>query len=204
MKERENQRILVQKAKKGDHEAFEQLISRHQKRLEGLIRSRMRRYRLVNIDPADILQEVLLRSFRALHHFCWQGEDSFMRWLGAIVENVILGMVKQLSRHRILRLNRSVPGAGESPSRTLRRNERFDRLEASLMRLREEYRTVILLARIEGLSIKEIARRMERSESSVKNLLLRALKALRRIFGDTASLGLPDRELGTAEDGNEC
>jgi hypothetical protein len=49
--------------------------------------------------------------------------------------------------------------------------------------------------------MKEIARRLDRSESAVKNLLLRALKALRQSFGDTESLGLPDRRLG-AEEGN--
>jgi len=203
MKKKDPQSILIEKAKEGDRAAFEELVARYRKRLEALVRSRMARYRLANIDPDDILQEVLLRSFRALRHFHWQGEDPFMRWLGAIVENVVLGTVKRLSRHRVLRLDRSVAGPEPSPSKTLRRNERFDRLEASLARLSEEYWTVILLARIEGLSTKEIARRMGRSESSVKNLLLRGLKALRRTFGDTASFGLPDRELGTEEDNHE-
>ena len=59
---------------------------------------------------------------------------------------------------------------------------------------------MILLSRIEGLSIKEIAQRMRRSESAVKNLLLRALKGLRSSFGDTESLRLPDRGIDMERD----
>jgi RNA polymerase sigma-70 factor (ECF subfamily) len=118
-----------------------------------------------------------------------------MRWLGAIAENVILNANKRLSRRGAMRLDRDIPATGASPSKALRRNERFDRLEASLRRLCPDHRTVIVLARIEGLSMKEIARRLNRSEGAVKNLLVRALKALRQSFGDTESLGLPERRL---------
>lgn len=45
---------LIEKAQKGDRSAFETLLSQHQARLEALIRSRMSRYRLANVDPADI------------------------------------------------------------------------------------------------------------------------------------------------------
>jgi RNA polymerase sigma-70 factor (ECF subfamily) len=186
---------LIEKAQAGDRQAFDLLVRRHQGRLEALIRSRMSRHRLSENDRGDVLQEVLLRSFEVIDRFRWQGEDSFMRWLGAIVENVILNAVKKLSRREVLRLDRSVAGTSEPPSRTMRRHERFDRLEACLGRLSEDHRTVIVLARIEGLPTREIARRMNRSESAVKNLLLRAIKALRQSFGDTESLGLPDREL---------
>jgi DNA-directed RNA polymerase specialized sigma24 family protein len=59
---------------------------------------------------------------------------------------------------------------------------------------------VIVLARVEELKIREIAERMERSESAVKNLLLRALRELRQNFGDTESLRLPDRSLSPGRD----
>ncbi len=194
---------LITKAQAGDRAAFDALVRQHHGRLEALIRSRMGRYRLSDNDLGDVRQEVLLRSFRALDRFHWQGDDSFMRWLGAIAENVILNSVKKLSRRQVLQLDRSVADTCETPSKTLRRNERFERLEESLKRLSGDHRTVILLARIEGLSTRGIARRMNRSESAVKNLLLRALKALREAFGDTESLGLPERpfESGGRSDG---
>ena len=192
----------VAKAQSGDRDAFDRLVDQHQDRLERLVRSPMGRHLRSDAEPSDVVQDVLLRAFGAIDRFRWSGEDSFMRWLGAIAENVILNATKRLSRHRALRLDRSVAGDEKSPSKELRRGERFDRLEASLEQVSPDHREVILLARIEGLSIKEIARRMNRSESAIKSLLLRALKSLRQSFGDTESMGLPDRQLGEEGDRN--
>jgi DNA-directed RNA polymerase specialized sigma24 family protein len=57
------------------------------------------------------------------------------------------------------------------------------------------------MARIERLSIGQIAERMGRSPDAVKQLLSRALKQLRQSFGNTESLHLPtDRRLGSETD----
>jgi RNA polymerase sigma factor (sigma-70 family) len=119
-----------------------------------------------------------------------------MRWLSGIAENVILNLSKKYPRVPRLRLQRNLSAQGISPSKAIRRDERFRRLEESLKGLSDDHRQVIILARVEGLPIKDIARTMQRSESSVKNLLLRALRNLKEAFGDTESLNLPDRSLG--------
>ena len=190
---------LVAKARSGDRSAFELLVGQHQDRLERLVSSRMGHHLCSDVEPADVVQEALLRAFGAIDRFRWSGEDSFMRWLGAIAENVILNATKRLSRRPSLRLDRSVAGSDTPPSKGLQRGERFERLESSLDQLSPDHREVILLARIEGLSMKEIACRMNRSESAVKNLLLRAIRSLRESFGDTDSMGLPDLQLGQDE-----
>ena len=82
----------------------------------------------------------------------------------------------------------------------MRRNERFDRLEHSLEKLLPEHREVILLSRIEGLTMKEIAQKTGRPLSTVKYHLVCGLAELKKHFGDTESLHLPDRQL-TAEGG---
>ena len=61
--------------------------------------------------------------------------------------------------------------------------------------LSPDYQRVIYMSRFEGLKVREIAERMGRSESAVKNLLFKATKKLRESFGDTESLSLPDRSL---------
>ena len=71
------------------------------------------------------------------------------------------------------------------------------RLQAAMERLSADHRQVIRLARIEKLPFKEIASRMKRSPGAVKLLLVRALRELKRGFGDTESLHLPDRKLGS-------
>jgi len=134
-----------------------------------------------------------------VERFSWQGQDSFCRWLESIATHVILDAVRHHGRRRVLQIDRDGQGSGPSPSKELRRDERFGRLRASFEAMPPEYQTVLQLARVEGLSIADIAGRMSRSESAVKNLLLRATRQLRKTFGDTESLSLGDRHFGDAE-----
>ena len=90
-----------------------------------------------------------------------------------------------------------------SPSRIARRGERFDRLAEALNRLSADHREVILLSRIEGLRMKEVAKRMNRSENAVLLLLSRGLKKLKESFGETESLHLPWRGLKGGESNDD-
>lgn len=134
----------------------------------------------------------------------WRGEDSFLRWAGGIAEHVILDLARQRARERKTPLEGDVPGSAVSPSHALRRDERFERLEDALKRLRPEHREVIILTRVERLNFDEAAKRMGRSPDAVKQLLYRALKQLKAEFGDTGSFHLPDRSFrGQSGDGHE-
>ncbi len=127
-----------------------------------------------------------------MQRFEWRGDGSFLRWLESIAVHVTLDAVRRQGQRTVLRIDRDLPGDGTSPSKIIRRRERLNRLEASMKCLSPDYRTVLRLARMDGLSIKEIAKQMGRSESAVHNLLLRATKQLRQSFGDTESLNLGD------------
>ena len=83
----------------------------------------------------------------------------------------------------------------------MRRHERFERLESSLEDLRPEEREALRLSRFEGLTARDIAKRMNVSEITVKRMLSRGLTQLRNSLGDTESLHLPDRHLW--EEGDE-
>jgi RNA polymerase sigma factor (sigma-70 family) len=95
----------------------------------------------------------------------------------------------------VLPLEVDLAGSSASPSNVFRRHERFDRLEAALKSLSPEHQQVLLLVRVEGLTITAAADRLGRTPNAVSLLLLRASRALRAAFGDTASLSLPEREL---------
>ena len=71
----------------------------------------------------------------------------------------------------------------------------FERLQSAVEELTPDQKKAVIFARIDGLRIKEIARRMDRSPEAVKQLLTRALKQLRSSFGDTESFHLPDKRL---------
>jgi RNA polymerase sigma-70 factor (ECF subfamily) len=58
-------------------------------------------------------------------------------------------------------------------------------LADALEQLPEHYREVILLCHVEGLRFAEVARRMNRSEDSVKNIWARALGRLRKLLKDS-------------------
>ena len=68
--------------------------------------------------------------------------------------------------------------------------------------LSDDHRQVIILARIEGLKMSEIAERMNRSPGAVRILLFRAMQELKKKFGNTESLHLPERSLEQKENGD--
>jgi RNA polymerase sigma-70 factor, ECF subfamily len=195
MSEPETGRVLVERAQSGDRAAFDELASSAAKHLLARIQRRMGLVLREALDPEDVLQETFFRAFQSIGKFRWQGEKSFESWLHGIALKIILHSAREQGKKSMLRITQEPLGAGPTPSHRQRREERFDRLERSLALLSPEYRQVVRLARIEGLSIAEIATRMDRTPSSVRNLLLRAIKQLRESFGDTESLGLPDRSV---------
>ena len=189
-KTREHQ--LVERARGGDQRAFEELCLGLRERLLATIRSRLGPAARQGTDPEDVLQTSFVRALHSMQRFEWRGDGSFRRWLEAIAIHVTLDAVRHQGRRTVLRIDRDVKGDGASPSKGLRRRERLERLENSLESLSPDYRTVLRLSRMDGLSIKETAKQMGRSESAVKNLLLRATKQLRQSFGDTESVNLGD------------
>ena len=69
-----------------------------------------------------------------------------------------------------------------SPSQRAARGEQAVLLAGALARLPEDYREVIILSHLEGLSFPEVARRLGRTVDSVKNVWARALAALRKLL----------------------
>ncbi len=202
MPDETRERQLVERARSGDQQAFEELCLGLRERLLATIQSRLGPTARQAIDPEDVLQASFVRALHSIQRFEWRGEDSFRRWLESIAIHVTLDAVRHQGRRTVLRIDRELKGDGASPSKGIRRRERLDRLEVSMKALSPDYRTVLRLSRMDGLSIKEIANQMGRSESAVKNLLLRATKQLRQSFGDTESLNLGDghfEDTGTAD-----
>ncbi len=201
-KARDNQE-LIEAAKAGDRESFDRLVSRERDRIRALVASRVNARIVFGVEVDDVYQETLLRAYRSIVNFEWRGSDSLLHWLGGIAENVILHSARKWARERRVRFEEDVPDELVSPSRALRRDERFQRLEDSLDELSPEHREVILRVRVEGLTFKQAAEEMGRSPEAVKRLLYRALKNLKTAFGDTESLHLPGRSLRGSEGEDE-
>ncbi len=186
---------LVLRAKEGDREAFDSLVAIHKDRLEAALAPALGRLRGRGIDAEDVLQETLARAFESIGRFEWTGEDSFSRWLYGIAKNVMLKALRQDRRAPRLAIPRDVAVTDPSPSRAARREDRMARLEKAVEGLTPDQRQAVLLSRIDGVQTEEIAQRMGRSPAAVRQLLVRALRALKSSIGETESLHLPPRAL---------
>lgn len=198
---------LVRRARESDRTAFDELTARFRPGLEKEVRGRLRgQARLgAEAEADDILQETFLAAYGHLAKLEWRGEDAFRAWLATIAGHVISKSSEEPrgSPRLPLQLDRELPGEAPTPSRALSRDERLARLEEALADLSPDHRRVIVLARIEQLSVAEIAARMSRSPNAVKKLLARALIELKQQFGETTgSLRLPDRPVQIKGTGN--
>jgi len=181
---------LVQRFRGGDDTAFSQLFKKYRPRLAVLIRYKLSESLRERIEVDDILQEVFLEATRDIGTFTYRSPGSFMSWLSRIADHVISDEARMRARvkrdggEQVRFRSESNPAGPEpvdpaTPSRTLLQTERAARLHAMLETLPPNYRDVILMAKIEGLSMEEIAQRMQRSREAVSVLLCRALQRLR-------------------------
>lgn len=211
-------KALLERAQSGDRAAFDGLVAPHRDRLESLIRLRLGKRLRQRLDAEDVVQETLLKAYGSMGSFQWQSEAAFFRWLATIAEHVLHDLERQhlLSQKaaagREVRLEGPLQGgdcssstselgdllakSGVSPSRAFRRDERFTRLERAIDELSPEHREVLLLTRIQGVPVEEVAQQLGKSRGAVSMLILRALRELKAAFGHTDSLHLPEKSLG--------
>jgi RNA polymerase sigma-70 factor, ECF subfamily len=182
---------IVRRIKDGDREAFSDLFAKYRTRLAVLIHFRLgpdlRRF--VEVD--DVLQETMLKAFRDLEKFDYRSSGSFMSWLTRIADHVIADFGRAQGRQKraaeIVRFrSEGNPGGPEpvestTPSRIFRENEELAALVARLDQLPEDYRTAIILAKIEGLTTPELAERLGKSNGAAALLLHRAIKRFRAL-----------------------
>jgi len=182
---------LLDRIHKGDREAFTPLFEKYHRRLAVLIQCRMSPELRAAVEVDDVLQEVFLRAFRDLPAFEYRKPGSFMQWLASITGHVIIDLARYQGREQ--RAGETVrfrsesnplgpdPADSRTPTRILRQREELRVLADKLAELPPDYREVILLAKVEGLSTSEMSERLGRSREAVAVLLHRAVKRFREI-----------------------
>jgi RNA polymerase sigma-70 factor, ECF subfamily len=149
-------------------------------------------------DASDIVQQTLLEACRDLRNFRGRTEAELLAWLRQILAHVLgheirryrgakqrdIGREVSLDESLLQssqRLGGMLADAGSSPSHKAIRREQEVILADVLARLPDDYREVIILRNLEGLSHEEVARRMHRGVGAVRMLWARALKQLRQL-----------------------
>lgn len=186
---------LVAALKAGSEEAFGVLIAQYSQPLYSLIARSLQ-------DPAnaaDITQEVFIKVFRSIRSF--HGESSLRTWLYRIALREASNQRRWWSRHKRqeltiydpvgaregdegegLCLGSTLMDGGYSPEEQAEQAQMRLRVEDSLRKLPEAYRTVVILREMEGFCYEEIAEVLEVKVGTVKSRLMRGRAALREIL----------------------
>lgn len=186
-------------AQNGDRSAMEQLCNVYAERIRRIVRLRVGPELRTQLESMDLVQDALIAAVTGLKDFRDNDDGDFMRWLAKIAENRIRDHVDHIhAAKRDIRRQvslkddqsessrgkpyRSVPVVTTTPSILLARREELDRLEKAMDRLSDDYRKVLLLAKIESLPHEQIAEKMKKSPAAVAKMLSRAIVALANEF----------------------
>lgn len=167
---------LITRFQSGDTSVFDQLYLRHRDRIHAVILA-------IISDPDDALdltQEVFLKAYQKLSGF--QRTSQFYSWLYRIAVNQCIDFMRRQSKHSVVidepfREEIYCP-AHTQPTAALERAEFHRQLDAALPALTPSQRTVFALRYKDELSLKTIARRLNRSTGTVKAHLFHARRAL--------------------------
>jgi len=188
---------LIEAAVTGDDGAFGRLLARYSNYLTLLARVEVGRRLQGKLDPADLVQETFLEAHRHFPSFRGATEPEFVGWLRRILAGVLANTVRRYfgTRARDPRLEQDLQigidqsscvlgsqliSPGSSPSESAARREQAVLFADALDRLSEDYREVIVLRHLEGLTFTAVGERMGRSVDSVEKIWLRAVAKLRK------------------------
>jgi RNA polymerase sigma-70 factor (ECF subfamily) len=187
---------LVAALKAGSEEAFSLLIAQYSQSLYTLIARSLQD----PADAADITQEVFIKVFRSIRSF--NGESSLRTWMYRIALHEASNQRRWWTRHKRQELTIDTPlGPAEtddgddalclgatltdgqnSPYDQVEQGELKARVEDSLRKLPEAFRTVVVLREMEGFSYEEIAEIVQVPAGTVKSRLTRGRAALKEIL----------------------
>jgi len=179
-------RELVEKAKQGDCDAFEQLVLDNQNKVFSLA------LRLVGDreEAADLAQEAFVKAWQGLPAF--RGGSFFSTWLYRLTTNVCIDYLRKKKRREAVEPSVSLddPDSGwaepflweQDPQRLLEQSERGRALAQGLDRLPDWQREILVLRELSGLSYQEIGEKLDLDLGTVKSRIARARMNLRKIL----------------------
>jgi RNA polymerase sigma-70 factor (ECF subfamily) len=170
---------LISELQKGDLEAFTLLYARYQKRLYNFL------LRLLgDRDRAEeLFQETMLRVY--LHRRSYLPHATFRTWLYTIARHLCLNLLAREKKERLAPGPPSLHLQADpsfNPEQRLELVEQEEAVRQAILSLPLPQREVIILTRFEGLSYREVAQILSKSESAVRVIAHRALLTLQEYF----------------------
>lgn len=185
--------------REGDRDALVAFIEARKPQLLAFIQRSLRDALRRKVEPADVLQEATLSALDAFGEADLSQRDPF-GWLCSHCERRIIDAhrkyfgAQKRSGDREVAIDRKQAGGDQpalidllaasmtSPSKAFSRDQREFRLLESLEQLSEENRTALRLRYVEGLSTRDIAEQLGKSDVAVRVMLSRSLDRLQSIL----------------------
>ncbi len=171
-------------------EAFDELFDAYEQRIFNLV------YRLVGDyeDAADLTSETFVRALRGYDRF--RGEAQLYTWLYRIAVNLCKNYFRQQQhRNRVLAFSldapfegedgpgeREIEDVGQEPQRVVEARELEGEVQGCLLQLRPDFRALIVMRDMQGLSYREIGEILGCPEKVVKSRLFRARMKLKELL----------------------
>ena len=185
-------RALVERCQRGDHSAFDELVTLYRGKVYAMILNMIRN----DADAWDLSQEVFMKAWKALPKF--EARSAFYTWLYRITHNVTYDWLRKKKIANVGEFEDDVglapePGAptaprtAESPDSAMERGELRGKIARAIEDLSPDHREVILRKEVDGLSYKEIAESVGCSIGTVMSRLFYARKKLQAALGGNKS-----------------
>ena len=192
--------LLISRARGGESEALGQLLEIYRSYVGLLARLQIDQRLQGKVSPSDVVQDTFIRARKYFSQFRGTSEAELLSWLRRNLASTVARLVRHYTTQRrdinleqqldaelgrsSQHLGATISARSSSPSKNVERREQAVMLAEALSRLEADYREVIVLRHLEGLSFPEVAKRMERTLDSVKNVWTRALAKLRESLGE--------------------
>ncbi len=180
---REQEREIIARVLSGDTEAFEALVLEHQNKVYSLA------LRMVGNeeDARDMAQDAFIRAFSSLSGF--RGDSKFSVWLYRLTTNICIDFLRSRAKKRTVSMtwtDSEVEGQGEleipderySPEQRFESTDIRESVQRGLDALSPQYREILVLREINGLTYEEIGQALGIEEGTVKSRIFRARKKL--------------------------
>ncbi len=190
--DREVDRLLVERARGGDHRAFRTLFDKYHKRAfsvaYGVLKSRP--------DALDVVQEGFVKVHKHLDSF--EGTSSFYTWLYRIVMNLAIDSLRRRKTSRPVEYDDAIRRDGENagddtivarmldsnPRKAAIRRELVAKIDAALAELPDYHREVIILREIDGMSYEEMAEVLQVPKGTIMSRLFHARKKMQAALAE--------------------
>ncbi len=172
-----------------------QELERYRSYLRLLARLQLAPHLRGKLDPSDAVQQTLLQAYQSLDQFRGKKTHELAAWLRQILARTLAMAVRDYTRDKrdvareqsleqalaesSSRIEAWLVAEQSSPSDQLVRQEQLLRLSEALAELSEDQRQAVELHHLQGCSLVEVGRQMDRSKEAVAGLLFRGIKKLR-------------------------